>query len=319
MSKSRCHICYEIDDNLNYYHQHCLKSLFNTSSAPVIGFNQSDIEKLAEQYVKQKMGIPGVQRKLSLDLQKPPKHSNAPIRLTIVGYLGGEYILKPPTISYPYMPEIEDLTMHLANLSNIQVAPHGLIPMPNNQCAYITKRFDRKRKQKVAVEDFCQLSNKATENKYRSSSEQLGKLIKYYSSNPGNDVIEFFKLILFSFLVGNADMHLKNFSLITNDLNNIHLSPCYDLLSTKLLVPNHIDPEQLALPVNGKKSNLRRKDFIAFGENIGIPSNTILYLLENMTSALPMWEKMIENSFLNDDFKNRFKFLIQENTKLIQT
>jgi serine/threonine-protein kinase HipA len=315
---NRCHICYNPVSS-SIYHKQCLKKIFNTEVEPIIDFNQNDIERLAKQYVKQKMGIPGVQRKLSLDLQKPRKDiDDEPTRLTIVGYLGGGYILKPPTASYPYMPEIEDLTMHLASLAGMRVALHGLIPMSDGQYAYITKRFDRKGKQKIAVEDCCQLSNKLTENKYKGSIEQLGRLIKHYSSNPGNDAIEFFKLIVFSFLVGNADMHLKNFSLITNDLNNIHLSPYYDLLATKLLIPSHLDEEELALPVNGKKSNLRRKDFVILGQNLEIPSNTINYLLENMVSFFPDWMEMIKKSFLSKELKKQFSSLIDGNIRRIQ-
>jgi len=313
----RCYICYEITDSGEDYHKPCLFGLFHIQQVPIITFNEKEIDMLALEYVNHKMGIPGVQKKLSLSLQKPPKNSHLPSRLTLVGSLGGEYILKPPSTDYPHMPEIEDLTMHLASIANIEVAQHGLIVIPNNKLAYVTKRFDRKGKEKIAVEDLCQLSLKLTKDKYKSSTEKVGEVIRYYCSNPGSDMLKYFELIIFCFLTGNADMHLKNFMLITQNPKNIRLSPCYDLLATRLLIPKHVDPEELALPVNGKKSNLRKKDFIALGKNLNIPEKTIQKSLSSLIDNMPIWFSKINQSFLPEALKEKFQLLIEARAQQI--
>lgn len=310
MKKHRCYICYKPLESAELYHPICSKYLFGIEQAPKIDFNENQIEALALQLIKQKMGVTGVQRKLSLSLIKNDKKSNSPSRLTIIGYLGGEYILKPPTNDYPMMTELEDLTMHLASIAGINVAPHGLLPIDDTHLAYITKRFDRKGKNKIGVEDLCQLSNKLTEHKYKSSSENVAKVIRQHSSFPGDDALKLFELILFSHIIGNADMHLKNFSLITDDPKKIRFAPCYDLLPTKLLIPDHIDPEELALPVNGKKKNIRQKDFVQFGINCKIPEKVIYYTFNKMRDSIPLWEEKIQHSFISDEFKSQLNTLI---------
>lgn len=292
--------------------------MFNSESLPEISFSSKNISSMALEYIKEKRGLPGVQKKLSLSLEVVKNNQHPSSRLTIVGFLGGEYILKPPTHEYPQMPEIEDLTMHLANIAKITVPPHGLIKMKDDETAYIVKRFDRSGKKKIAIEDLCQLSLKLTEDKYKSSSENVGKIIRKYSTNPGDDILKFFEIILFSYIVGNADMHLKNFSLMINNFDNIKLTPCYDLLATKLLISNHIDPEELALPINGKKSNLRLKDFFRFSENLEIPTNVVNYTISSMIKCYSDWEHKINQSFLSNDLKESFKKLILKNIEKIR-
>lgn len=312
-SSFRCYICYGKTMN-EEYHSACLRKLFNTEQLPDINFSNQDIASMALEYIKERRGLPGVQKKISLSLETFKKERGIGSRLTLIGYLGGEYILKPPSVDYPYMPEIEHLTMHLAEIAKIIVPPHGLIKMTSGELAYIIKRFDRQGKKKIAVEDLCQLSSKMTEDKYKSSSENVGKILRKYSKNPGEDLLKFFELILFSFLVGNADMHLKNFSLLTEQPDNIKFSPCYDLLATKLLIPTHIDPEELALPINGKKSNLRKKDFLAFAENLKILPKVANYSMESMRSCFSVWENKINQSFLSQKLKESFKELIAKNS-----
>lgn len=311
MKNNRCYICYEsLTENL-HFHPACLKKLFGSEQLPEIDFNNKKIESMALELIKQKKGIPGVQKKLSLSLTKSEDHDSTVRRLTIVGYLGGNYILKPPTTEYPFMPEIEDLTMHLASIAKLKVALHGLLPMQDGSLAYITKRFDRNGKKKIAAEDLCQLSHKLTEDKYKSSYEKVGKVIYRYTTTPGEEVLKFFELILFSFIVGNADMHLKNFSLITEDTANITLSPCYDLLSTRLLISSQNDPEDLALPLNGKKQNIRKKDFLELGKSLNITEKVIQNTIESMSTCFPRWEQKIQKSFLNEKLKEQFRELIQ--------
>lgn len=313
----QCYICYEHlnKNDPDHYHQHCLSYLFHSNIPPEMAFDEKNITALAKDYVNRKMGIPGVQRKLSLSLEKTKSGSDSMPRLTIVDYLDGNYILKPPTNEYPHMPEIEDLTMHLADIAQIRVAPHGLVRFKNNHFAYITQRFDRIGKRKIAVEDLCQLSLKRTDEKYKGSSEKAAKIIQYYSSNPGDDCLIFFELLFFSFLVGNADMHLKNFSFITEDLDNIRFSPCYDLLSTRLLIPEHEDPEELALTVNGKKSHFRKKDFLALGVSMNISEKVIAQSMSKMIDCWPKWQQKIKSSFIPLDKQEQLMSVIEKRIK----
>ena len=317
MKSDRCYICYESTTENPHFHPVCLKKLFGSERLPSINFNNKEIESMALELIKQKHGIPGVQRKLSLSLSRA-EDRNQVDRLTIVGYLGGDYILKPPTTKYPFMPEIEDLTMHLASIAKLSVAVHGLVPMQDGKLAYITKRFDRDVKRKIATEDLCQLSNKPTEDKYKSSHEKVGKVIYRYTTTPGEEVLKFFELILFCFIVGNADMHLKNFSLLTEDSSNITMAPNYDLLSTRLLISYQDDPEDLALPLNGKKNNIRKKDFFEFGKNLNINEKVILNTVESMTACFPQWQQKIQKSFLSDDLKEQYQELIKEKLEIIK-
>ncbi len=312
MKNNQCYICYESTNETSHFHPLCLKKLFGSEQLPQIDFDNEKIEAMALELTKQKKGIPGVQKKLSLSLTKTEDPTILK-RLTIVGYLNGDYILKPSTTEYPFMPEIEDLTMHLATITKLNVASHALIPLQDKTLAYITKRFDRKGKKKIATEDLCQLSYKLTEDKYKSSYEKVAKVIYRYTTASGEEVLKFFELILFSFIVGNADMHLKNFSLITEDASNIRLAPCYDLLATQLLID---EPEEVALSLNGKKQNLRKKDFIEFGKNLNISEKVIQHTIETMTSYLPKWEYKIQQSFLTDELKKQFTALIKKRVGL---
>src|SRR5438445_11507626 len=191
MKSNRCYICYESTTDEAHFHLACLKILFGQPELPQIDFNNKTIESMALELIKQKKGIPGVQKKLSISLTNVDDRTHK--KLTIVGYLGGDYILKPPTNEYPFMPEIEDLTMHLASIAKLDVALHGLLPLQDGKLAYITKRFDRKDKKKIATEDLCQLSHKLTEDKYKSSYEKVGKVIYRYTTIPGEDVLKFFE------------------------------------------------------------------------------------------------------------------------------
>ncbi|MCD6039668.1 MAG: toxin HipA [Gammaproteobacteria bacterium] len=316
MKHSRCYICYESNAEISYFHSSCLKKLFGSTQLPQINFNNKEIESIALGLVKQKKGLPGVQKKLSLSLTQAVEGDHK--KLSIGGYLGGEYILKPPTLAYPCMPEIEDLTMHLATIAKLEVALHGLLPMANGNLAYITKRFDRNGKKKIAAEDLCQLSHKLTEDKYKSSYEKVGKVIYRYTTTPGEEILKFFELILFCFIIGNADMHLKNFSLITEDISNITLSPCYDLLSTRLLISVKHDSEELALSLNGKKQNIQKKDFIEFGKNLTIPLKVIESSIAAMSTYFLPWEQKIQKSFLNSELKEKFCNLIKMRLRVLE-
>jgi len=230
--------------------------------------------------------------------------------MTVVG-LWGEYILKPPCEEYPFMPENESLTMELAGYSGIQTVPNSLIRLKSGELAYITKRIDRVGNRKLPMEDTAQLSGKLTEQKYAGSLEQVGKVIRQFSSNPGFDLLRFFELNVFSFLTGNADMHLKNFSIILQ--NGLYgLAPAYDLLSTRLLIPEVNDREESALSMNGKKRKFNRDDFIKFSTNLGLPEKAVKNSLSSLSKKSETADEIISKSFLPIESKTQYSELIRE-------
>lgn len=303
----KCLYCYlplkedEID-----FHPGCSKIFFGTENIPEIDFGLEEIDNLALKVLGRSVALTGVQPKLSIELSKEKKGKN---RLTIVG-LWGNYILKPPFVRFPEMPEVEDLTMHLAELVGIKTAEHSLIRLKSGELAYISKRFDRLKTTKLHLEDMAQITEMLTERKYSGSMEKVGKAILKYSDYTGNDAIRFFELTLFCFITGNADMHLKNFSLLTNEENEITLSPAYDLLSTKILMPE--DKEELALNLNGEKSNLRKKDFELFAEKLGISSKLKENIYKRFFTSIDSFNDMINKSFIKDETKSLYKELIEQ-------
>jgi serine/threonine-protein kinase HipA len=208
------------------------------------------------------------------------------------------------------MPENEDLTMHLAELLKIKTASHSLIRLNSGELGYISKRFDRTKNEKLHLEDMAQLSGELTERKYSGSLEKVGKVILKYSQYSGNDILRLFELVLFCFITGNADMHLKNFSLLRNEEDEILLSPGYDLLSTKLLIPE--DKEEQALTLNGKKSNLRKSDFDKFAVSLGINIVAKENVLKKFHSGLKNLLDFIDKSFLGSQTKEKYKNLITQ-------
>jgi len=208
------------------------------------------------------------------------------------------------------MPEIEDVTMHLAELLKIKTATHSLIRLKSGELGYLSKRYDRLKNKKLHVEDMAQLTGNLTERKYSGSMEKISKIISKYSDYSGNDLLKLFELTLFCYLTGNADMHLKNFSLLINEEEEVILSPAYDLVATKLLIPQ--DKEELALPINGKKSNLRKADFDKFGKYLGLNEIVLNNLYKKIISSKQLLIDFIGKSFLKKETINSYKDLILE-------
>ncbi len=255
--------------------------------------------------------ITGVQPKLSLGITEG---KSAPDKFTIIG-LWGEYILKPQTELYQNLPENEDLTMRLAEFSKIKTVRHSLIRMKSGQLAYITKRIDRQNGKKVPMEDMCQLTEKLTEHKYKGSYEQIAKAIRKYSSNPGLDTTDFYELVLFSFLTGNNDMHLKNFSLIKSKLG-FQLCPAYDLVASELVVENH--DEDLALNLNGKKKNLKKADFVTAMKTSSLDDKVIDNIFRKYRTLSNKWAEIIDQSFLPTEAKAEYNDLIRRKSAQIE-
>ncbi|WP_165748660.1 HipA domain-containing protein [Cellulophaga sp. Z1A5H] len=309
-----CLACHKpVDEKNSQYHEACLKEFWQENE-PVIQleYASSDIEQLAKENVAQRLIVTGVQPKLSLGFDNA-KHKDK--RLTIVGALNGRFILKPPFALYPEMPQIEALSMHLAKACGVDTVPFLLIPLKDGELAYLTRRIDRKPDgSKLAMEDACQFTERLTEHKYRGSYEQIAKGIKAYGYNPLIDIIRFYEQVIVSFLIGNNDMHLKNFSLIAEAPGNYSLTPAYDMLAAQLLVD---DPEELALNLNGKKKRLKRTDFDVAIEGSGIPKKAIQNIWKRIETGMEKWQLLVKNSFLSPEQKAAFNKLIAERAQQI--
>lgn len=303
---AKCLYCYkELKEGQTDYHPSCAKKLYGVKTAPVLPYNRSQIGELAKRVVRAQTTLTGVQAKLSLDVNHGQK--NEPNRFTIVG-LWGRFILKPQTDTYRSLPELEDLTMHMAEAAKIAVVPHGLIRFDDGELCYITRRIDRQPDgSKTAMEDMCQLSERLTEYKYKGSYEQIAKLIKKYSAVPQLDLVNFWEVVVFSWITGNSDMHLKNFSLYKTPLG-FCLTPAYDLLSTLIVMPQ--DTEELALTLNGKKRKIKRSDFEKAMTASGLNEKVIQNMANKFGKAISKWIDLIDNSFLPNDMKREYKRLI---------
>jgi len=306
---TKCLKCYDnLDQENQPYHEKCSKIIFGMKKAPDLPYALNELSKLAEKVIKSSVTVPGVQAKISLHYDIKGNYFE---KFTIVG-LWGNFILKPPVDKYPEMPEIEDLTMHLAQIFNIDTINHSLIRLKSGELAYITKRIDRDNKgNKIHMEDMCQLTGRLTEHKYLGSMEQVGKAILNYSSYPLFDAINFFECSLFCLLTGNADMHLKNFSLLYNNYAHIKLSPFYDLLSTRLLIPESKDPEEMALSLNGKKAKLNLKDFIMLSKILTIREEQLRNSLKKFRQCIPNAIEFVDRGFISSKKKKEFKTLIK--------
>ncbi len=250
------------------------------------------------------MSVTGVQPKLSLDLEKIDAQTS---RFTVVG-LWGSFILKPPTVLFADLPENEDLTMKMAAECGINTAKHTLIRLTSGELAYLTKRFDRHEGRKIHTEDLCQLTETLTEHKYRGSMEKVGRTVRTYTTNKGLEALKLFEITVFSFLTGNADMHLKNFSLLRPEEGDVSLSPAYDLLSTKLAIPG--DKEESALAINGKKNRLSLKDFNQLAINLGISDKATERVFDRFNQKHAALNDLIELSFLPANAREAYKALL---------
>jgi serine/threonine-protein kinase HipA len=311
---NKCLYCYEPLANMfANFHEACNKKFFGQLETPSIDYRKEQLSGLADKIIHSQMAVTGVQAKVSLSIHRKDE-LNKVKKLTIVG-LYGDYILKPPSDYYPHLPEIEDLTMHMANVCGIKTVPHTLVYLKDETLCYLTRRIDRTKKGKLHMEDMCQLTERLTEDKYKGSHEQIAKTLLRYSANPLLDVTNFYEQVLFSYFTGNADMHLKNFSLLQDLQGQYTLAPAYDLVATAMVNP--ADKEELALTLNGKKSKLKYKDFLVAFQTSGLSQKVLDRMLENFSTCKREMKKMIEKSFLDDLYKEKYRNLLDQRFKLL--
>lgn len=306
----KCLFCYQqLEEGQRDFHPACAKKFFGKAEVPILPYSRSNINDLAREAVLSRTAVTGVQSKLSMDVNKGGK--DEPDRLTIVG-LWGRYILKPKSEDFPWLPEVEDLTMHLASIAKIKVVPHTLIRFSDGELTYLTKRIDRdNRGTKLLMEDMCQISERLTADKYKSSYENIAKMIRKFSSAPMLDLVNFWEVVMFSWITGNSDMHLKNFSLISKEAGNYVLSQAYDLINVHLVFPE--DTEELALTLDGRKKKINRNNFVRAMESSGLESKVIENIIKKFMDAAPKWYDFIDISFLSHELKEKYKAEIAGN------
>ena len=307
---SKCLYCYhEMDASQDGdYHPKCSKAFYGTTNVPVLPYRLSEMEKLAKKAAELSITVPGVQPKLSLGWIKTELEKEHHGRLTIMDALEGHYILKPQNTKYQQMPENEHLSMKLAELFKIDVVPFNMIRLASGELCYITRRIDRNPDDsKNHMIDFLQILE--LEDKYKGTMETVGKTIGELSVNTLLDKLRFFELTVFNYIIGNNDMHLKNFSMLLSDKNWI-LSPAYDLLNVKLVLPK--DKDDMALLFGGKKVNFNKAYFDRFGNVLKLNEKQINAVYKRLVKWLPNATRMIEMSFLTEDYKSAYTELITQ-------
>lgn len=299
---NRCLYCYDRVEKGADFHEKCSLRFFGTPTPPTLVYSLEEMDELAKRTVERSVAVPGVQAKISLSLVKETR-GKADTRLTVVGALGGQYIFKPPSDRYPEMPQNEHVSMRMAEAFGIRVVPSSLIRLASGELSYITKRIDRTEAgEKIHMIDMFQITEAF--DKYKSSMEKVGKALEQYSDNTLLDKIFFFELALFSFLTGNNDMHLKNFSMIESPSGWI-LAPAYDLLNVSIINPD--DDEELALTLGGKKKKLKQEHFRQLGTDLGMTDKQIEGTFKRFVKNRPQAMGWIDRSFLSDTMKMAYK------------
>jgi len=311
--KNKCLYCYQELETEASFHEKCSLKFFGSRVAPIIPYTLDEMSEMAKNIVERSITVPGVQPKLSLSLIKETQSKSN--RLTVVGALGGQYIFKPPTKDYPELPQNEHATMRMADAFGIRTVDSSLIRLKSGELGYITKRIDRLPSgEKIHMMDMLQILESF--DKYRGGSmEKIGKAFNDYSANPLLDKLFYFDLAIFSFIIGNNDMHLKNFSMIESQLGWA-LSPAYDLLNVSIANPD--DQEEMALSLDGKKNRIKKKNFEHFGATIGLNSKQIKNAFIRLISYQSKTHLWVDNSFLSGKMKKLYKNLIEERYSRLQ-
>ncbi|HHT61400.1 MAG: HipA domain-containing protein [Paludibacteraceae bacterium] len=309
MSK-KCLYCYKELDREGDFHSSCSIRFFGSSEPPILDYTMSEMAELAKEVVESSVTVPGVQPKLSLGFIKNVLQDGNKGRLTVMGALGGNYILKPQNEIFPQMPENEHLTMRIAELCGISVVPSTLIRLKSGELSYLTKRIDRTETgEKIHMLDMFQILEAF--DKYKNSVEKVGKAVAEHSSNTLLDLLRLFEVVLFCYITGNNDMHLKNFSLLLSN-QNWTLAPAYDLLNVSLHISE--DTEETALTIGGKKRKLTKSDFVNLGLSFQLTEKQIFNTFERFIKVEKKLKKEIKSSFLS--LENQMKYIELLETRL---
>lgn len=296
------------ENHLGDFHEQCSLFFFGTKQQPIFEHSLKQMAALAKNVVERSVAVPGVQPKLSLSIINDTIQDGNKGRLTVVGALGGNYIFKPPSEKFPEMPENEHLTMRIAEAFGINTVKSSLIRLQSGELSYITKRIDRTETgEKIHMLDMFQITEAF--DKYKSSMEKVGRALNEYSDNTLLDKLYFLELGIFSFLTGNNDMHLKNFSMI-NTSEQWTLAPAYDLLNVAIVNPD--DTEELALTLEGKKKKLKWENFKNLGIGLGLNEKQIKGIAKRFQKNKPLAIQWINNSFLSEEYKEKYKTLLEE-------
>lgn len=278
------------------YDPRTLRAMFGKPIGPVIPIALSEVAAEAQKLAG-KLSISGVQPKLSVSLEGD--------RLVPV-QRDGQFILKPQTQEFPELPQNEYLCMQMGRGFGLNTAPCLLLELSDGSPAYLVKRFDRhkdaRRVQKLACEDMHQILG--GRDKYEGSHEQMAQAVREHCTYAPLELQRLFEIALFNFAIGNGDAHRKNFSLLTGEDGTVALSPAYDLVSSRLVIPQ--EAEELALALNGKRSRLRRGDFVAFALYMEIAPAYAEKRLEDMLGLRDTFQQMIASSALSDALRSRF-------------
>ncbi|MDT0685891.1 HipA domain-containing protein [Autumnicola psychrophila] len=307
--KIKCLYCYQElkSSDPKDFHKRCSLAFFGTEEPPHLNYSVEQMAELAKNVVERRITVPGVQPKLSLSLVKNSLAEKKG-RLTVVGALGGNYILKPPSENFPEMPQNEHVTMRIAEAFGIRTVSSSLIRLQSGDLSYITRRVDRtESNEKIHMLDMFQILEAF--DKYKGSMERVGKAIGAYSNNTLLDKLYFLELAVFSFLTGNNDMHLKNFSLIKRKELWV-LSPAYDLLNVSIVNPD--DDEELALTLEGKKKKLKKEHFERLGENLELNRKQINGVFKRFFRNKKLASSWIRSSFLSEEYQEKYIGLLEE-------
>jgi len=292
----RCSICGKEITGNEGNHPSCIRNLFGVDFSPQIDLSLGEISLKAQEMVG-KFSISGVQAKLSIKLNNETKSLEVTAQ-------SGEYILKPQTAIFPDIPQNENLCMNIASNVGIEIPPHILVKLKDGSFAYVIKRFDRVKGEKLHQEDFAQILG--TAKKYEGSIERIAKTLRRISDMPGLDLQFLFERILLNFIIGNGDAHLKNFSIVHKPDGSVRLSPAYDIVSSKLVLPSE---EDTALTINGKKNNIKRSDFDIFADTLEI--NTV-EIFNNFLGRIDLICDLIKDSYLNENDKQKLTEIVHE-------
>jgi serine/threonine-protein kinase HipA len=289
------------------YHPKCLRELFGIARVPVVDVELAKLHTLALAMVGH-TSLSGIQRKVSMSLESEA-------RTLRVAAEGGHFILKPEAQTFPYLPENEHVTMRLAEAVGIEIPPCALVELKDGSRAYIVRRFDRTTDgKKLLQEDFCQLAVRSPKDKYTGSAELCVKLLLRHASAPVVEAQRLFRLFVFVWWTGNGDMHLKNFSLLRHLDGHYRLSPAYDLLATRLVIPD----DELALTIAGKPKNLSRRNWLDLATRCTLPKRAAERVLAEIGDAADDASELIAASLLPHTMKQEYDALVRERAEALR-